>query len=72
MPLYEYLCENCGLIEIQQSIKDQQIKTCPKCGNLNFKKLISLSSFHLKGSGWYKTEYKSENKKKDKEPKKTS
>ena len=57
MPLYEYQCTQCGKIEEAiQKFSDPPLSTCPHCsGKLN--KLISQSSFHLKGSGWYVTDY---------------
>jgi putative FmdB family regulatory protein len=57
MPLYEYQCTKCGKIEeALQKFSDPPLTTCPNCsGELN--KLISQSSFHLKGSGWYATGY---------------
>lgn len=58
MPIYEYQCENCGKhFEIFQKIADQPLTECRVCkGKLN--KLISQCSFHLKGTGWYVTDYK--------------
>ena len=57
MPIYEYECTRCGRIEeIMQQFSDKPLKTCRKCsGKLH--KLISRSSFHLKGTGWYVTDY---------------
>jgi putative FmdB family regulatory protein len=57
MPVYEYQCKDCGKIEeVFQKISDPVRTVCPHCkGNLS--KLISQSSFHLKGSGWYVTDY---------------
>jgi len=57
MPIYEYACENCGAVEeVLQKFSDKPLSTCPKCrGRMH--KLISQSSFHLKGSGWYVTDY---------------
>lgn len=57
MPVYEYQCTECGQIqEAFQKISEPALKTCSHCrGNLT--KLISQSSFHLKGSGWYVTDY---------------
>ncbi|MCD6584153.1 MAG: zinc ribbon domain-containing protein [Desulfobacteraceae bacterium] len=57
MPIYEYECAKCGHIhEIMQKISDKPFSKCPNCsGKLH--KLISQSSFHLKGSGWYVTDY---------------
>ena len=57
MPIYEYQCEKCGEIEEAiQKFSDKPLKSCRHCsGRLH--KLISQSSFHLKGSGWYVTDY---------------
>jgi putative FmdB family regulatory protein len=57
MPLYEYQCKACGGIEEAiQKFSDAPLTTCRHCsGKLN--KLISQSSFHLKGTGWYVTDY---------------
>jgi len=57
MPLYEYQCTECGEIEEAiQKFSDPPLTTCRHCaGKLN--KLISQSSFHLKGTGWYVTDY---------------
>jgi putative FmdB family regulatory protein len=57
MPLYEYECNQCGKIEeALQKFSDEPLTTCRHCsGKLH--KLISQSSFHLKGSGWYVTDY---------------
>ncbi len=57
MPLYEYQCTQCGEIEEAiQKFSDAPLTTCRHCsGKLN--KLISQSSFHLKGTGWYVTDY---------------
>lgn len=57
MPLYEYECSKCGQIEeVLQSFSDKPLKKCRHCkGKLH--KLISQSSFHLKGTGWYVTDY---------------
>jgi putative FmdB family regulatory protein len=57
MPLYEYMCEKCGDVEEAiQKFSDKPLKKCKHCsGKLN--KLISQSSFHLKGTGWYVTDY---------------
>ena len=57
MPIYEYECTKCGRIEeAMQKFSDKPLKKCKRCsGKLH--KLISQSSFHLKGSGWYVTDY---------------
>ena len=57
MPIYEYKCGKCNeKFEVFQGITDGEVKTCKFCGG-PVNKLISLSSFHLKGSGWYVTDY---------------
>ncbi|RUM89050.1 MAG: zinc ribbon domain-containing protein [Thermodesulfatator sp.] len=57
MPIYEYQCESCGnIVENWQRITDPPLEECESCGG-KMKKLISQSSFHLKGSGWYVTDY---------------
>ncbi len=57
MPIYEYKCEKCNKkFEVFQGVADGDVKTCKFCGG-PVNKLISLSSFHLKGSGWYVTDY---------------
>lgn len=57
MPLYEYECENCGhRFETIQKFSDPPIDKCPKCGS-PVHKLQSAPAFHLKGSGWYITDY---------------
>ncbi len=63
MPIYEYECENCGRrYEVWQKITDEPLTTCEVCkGRLH--KLISQSSFILKGSGWYVTDYARKEKK---------
>ncbi len=62
MPLYEYLCAECGDIEEAiQKFSDPPLTVCRHCsGKLN--KLISQSSFHLKGTGWYVTDYSNSSK----------
>jgi len=57
MPLYEYECTQCGRIEeALQKFSDRPLTKCRHCsGRLH--KMISQSSFHLKGSGWYVTDY---------------
>ena len=57
MPLYEYECTQCGQIEeALQKFSDKPLKKCRHCSG-SLRKLISNSSFHLKGSGWYVTDY---------------
>jgi|SRR5581483_10375797 len=56
MPIYEYSCKKCGDFEVTQRMTDEPLKKCPTCG-AKVTKLISHSAFHLKGSGWYLTDY---------------
>jgi putative FmdB family regulatory protein len=58
MPIYEYECTGCGKrFEIFQKISEKPLTKCKFCkGPLS--KLISSCSFHLKGTGWYATDYK--------------
>ena len=57
MPIYEYLCASCAhRFEVKQSIKDDPIKECVRCGK-EVTKLISPPAIMFKGSGWYITDY---------------
>lgn len=57
MPIYEYRCKKCGKeFEVFQGITSPDVKTCKFCKG-PVCKLISLSSFSLKGTGWYATDY---------------
>jgi putative FmdB family regulatory protein len=57
MPLYEYKCHSCGkLFEALQKFSDEPINTHEGCGG-ETERLISAPAFHLKGSGWYATDY---------------
>ena len=57
MPVYEYECAGCDKIfEVQQRIADEPVRVCSQCGG-EVRKLISRSSFQLKGSGWYTDGY---------------
>ncbi len=58
MPFYEYKCDACGHeFEEFQKITDRPVKTCPECRKRRVRRLISQTSFVLKGSGWYVTDY---------------
>jgi len=59
MPIYEYECQKCGYqTEIMQKFSDRPVAKCTECRG-KMKKIISQSTFHLKGSGWYVTDYAS-------------
>jgi putative FmdB family regulatory protein len=62
VPIYEYQCAKCDrVIEVMQKITDEPLQKCPYCKG-NLRRLISLNSFHLKGNGWYVTDYKNRGK----------
>lgn len=66
MPIYEYSCENCGNnLEVMQSIKDEPLLVCPECKKPTLIKLVSAAAFRLKGGGWYETDFKDSDKKKN-------
>ena len=57
MPIYEYACKSCGKhFETMQKISEPPIAPCPKCGD-TADRMISQTSFTLKGGGWYKDGY---------------
>lgn len=59
MPIYEYECTECGSqTEALQKFSDAPLTECEFCKG-KLKKIISQNSFHLKGSGWYVTDYAS-------------
>ena len=74
LPIYEYQCTNCGrTVEAMQKITDEPLQQCPSCKG-KLRRLISLTSFQLKGNGWYATDYKNTGKKdkREKPPEKLS
>ena len=66
MPIYEYKCEKCGTFEVTQRITEKALAKCPTCKS-KVKKLISNTSFQLKGTGWYITDYARKDKDKGKD-----
>src|SRR5580692_11307308 len=57
MPLYEYKCGSCGkTFEVIQKFADEPLKVHPECGG-EVVRLFSAPAFHLKGTGWYATDY---------------
>ncbi|HVN83977.1 MAG TPA: zinc ribbon domain-containing protein [Candidatus Binatia bacterium] len=56
MPIYEYQCPKCGPFELMQKVSEPTLKRCPTCKG-KVSKLISNTSFQLKGTGWYVTDY---------------
>ena len=66
MPIYEYECRGCGeRHEFLQKFSDSPKRKCPSCGKLRLRKLISAAAFHLKGDGWYVTDFRDKGKSKD-------
>jgi putative FmdB family regulatory protein len=60
MPIYEYECDACGHhMETLQKFSDPPLAECEACHSHQIKKVISQSTFHLKGTGWYVTDYAS-------------
>ncbi len=65
MPIYEYECGACGeRREFIQKFSDSAKRKCPACGALKLKRLMSAAAFHLKGSGWYVTDFRDKGEKK--------
>ena len=63
MPIYEYECSRCRQItEALQKFSDPPLNDCPHCSG-RLKRLMSINNFHLKGSGWYVTDYADKSKK---------
>jgi putative FmdB family regulatory protein len=64
MPIYEYRCGECGHQQDHlQKVSEKPLSKCPACGKKAYKKLLSAAGFHLKGSGWYATDFKTAGKK---------
>lgn len=77
MPIYEYVCQDCGkLNEVLQKVSDPPPEKCDGCGAHELTKIVSRSTFVLKGGGWYSDLYSSAKKdgasKPSPEPKKES
>ena len=72
MPTYEYQCDKCGrTFEVRQRISAPPLKTCETCGGA-VRRLISSTTFILKGEGWYVTDYPSDARKKAAESEKST
>lgn len=56
MPIYEYRCPKCGTFETMQRITEAPLKRCPTCKS-KVERMMSRTSFVLKGTGWYATDY---------------
>ena len=63
MPIYEYRCKECGEeLERLQRLNDEPLRDCPSCGKPALRRLMSAAGFRLKGSGWYETDFKQDNR----------
>jgi len=63
MPIYEYECAECGhYLDALQKMSDAPLTDCPECGASALARLISAPGFRLKGSGWYETDFKKDNR----------
>ena len=62
MPTYDYVCDGCGhAFELFQSMTDPVKRTCPKCKKKKLRRLIGAGgAIVFKGSGFYKTDYRSD------------
>jgi len=59
MPIYEYRCSACGFQkEYLQKVSEPVLTRCPECNKDTFSKMLTAAGFHLKGSGWYATDFK--------------
>jgi len=66
MPIYEYQCTACGeSLEALQKMSDAPLVDCPECGQPTLQKRISAAGFRLSGGGWYETDFKTGEKKKN-------
>ncbi len=64
MPIYEYVCSECGSeTEKLQRLSDAPLSECPSCGKPALVRKISAAGFRLKGAGWYETDFKQSGKK---------
>ncbi|MDP6416801.1 MAG: zinc ribbon domain-containing protein, partial [Gammaproteobacteria bacterium] len=64
MPIYEYRCGACEHeLEKLQRMNDDKLVDCPACSQPALKRLVSAAAFRLKGSGWYETDFKKDNRK---------
>jgi putative FmdB family regulatory protein len=63
VPIYEYQCKSCAHeLEKLQRMSDDNLVDCPECDQPALKRLVSAAAFRLKGSGWYETDFKKDNK----------
>lgn len=64
MPIYQYLCSNCGhQFDALQKMSDPKLTDCPECKTASLRKQLTAAAFQLKGTGWYATDFKDSGKK---------
>ena len=62
MPIYAYRCDACGFAkDVLQKMSEDPLTVCPECHQASFKKQVTAAGFHLKGSGWYVTDFRGGN-----------
>ncbi|KTD18544.1 Type I antifreeze protein [Legionella lansingensis] len=66
MPIYEYECKSCHHhFDLMQKVSDAPVKQCPQCFEDTAVRLVSAAGFQLKGTGWYATDFKNKDNKKE-------
>ena len=66
MPIYEYRCQSCcHEFEAMQKIADSPLVDCPSCQRPELRKKLTASAFRLSGGGWYETDFKTGDKKRN-------
>lgn len=66
MPIYEYRCQSCSHeMEVMQKVADPPLVDCPSCQRPELRKKLSASAFRLSGGGWYETDFKTGDKKRN-------
>ena len=66
MPIYGYVCKSCEhRFDVLQKMSDDPLVHCPDCGEPSLQKELSAPKFRLKGSGWYETDFKTGDKKRN-------
>ena len=64
MPFYEYECESCGFADtLLEKFNASKLRNCPRCRKRAWRRLLSPAAFHLKGGGWYATDFRNPPKK---------
>lgn len=69
MPIYPYACSACGHeFDLLQKVSDDPLTHCPECGEGSLRKKLTAAAFHLKGTGWYETDFKKKEQKGEQKP----